>query len=153
MGYRTLFLAGPAVAAALLAAGCGSQHASTSASSTVKPSRAPASSAASTSLTIKYTPSNGVAPTTWSLTCDPVGGTHPNAKAACAALAAQQKAGKDPFAAVPKGQMCTMIFAGPQVSTVTGTWQGKPVNTTFDRKNGCETTRWNALAVVIAKSA
>jgi hypothetical protein len=150
MGYRTLILAAPAVAATFLAAGCGSQHASKDASSTVKPS-SPA--AVGTSLTIKYTPDTGQATKTWRLTCDPVGGDHPDAQAACAALAAQQKADKNPFAPVPKGQMCTMIFGGPQVTTVSGTWQGKTVNATFDKKNGCETTRWNTLAPLVGQSS
>jgi len=149
MGYLTLFLAAPAVAATLLAAGCGSQHASdTSPTAAGKAGgRASVSPAASTSLTIKYTSAQDKAAQTWTLTCDPVGGTHPNAKVACQELA--QAAGKDPFAPVPKGQMCTMIYGGPQVSTVTGTWNGKPVNANFDRKNGCETSRWNRLAALV----
>jgi hypothetical protein len=152
MGYRTLFLAAPALAATLLAAGCGSQHATgTSSSASAKPGGgASVSPSANTSLTIKYTPKQGQAAKTWTLTCDPVGGSHPNAKTACTEL--QQSAGKDPFAPVAKGQMCTMIYGGPQVSTVTGTWNGKPVSASFDRKNGCETTRWDHLAALVGET-
>ena len=153
MGYRTLFLAAPAVCATLLAAGCGSQHVSgTSSSASAKPGGgASVSPAASTSLTVTYTPDQGKAAKTWRLTCDPVGGDHPNAKAACQELQ-QAATGKDPFAPTAKGQMCTMIYGGPQVSTVTGTWNGKPVKASFDRKNGCETTRWNRLAALVGET-
>jgi hypothetical protein len=42
--------------------------------------------------------------------------------------------------------MCTMIYGGPETATVTGTWNGKKVDATFNRKNGCELKRWSVLA-------
>ena len=52
------------------------------------------------------------------------------------------------FAPVNRRQVCTDIFGGPQTATVTGTWNGRPVNATFNRKNGCEVKRWNDIAAI-----
>jgi Subtilisin inhibitor-like len=93
-------------------------------------------------------------PITRTLTCDPVGGNTPNAASACAGLEKVAAAkGGDPFAPTPKGQMCTQIYGGPQTATVKGTWKGKKVDTTFGRKNGCETKRWNDLAALFGPLA
>ncbi len=80
--------------------------------------------------------------TTWQLSCDPAGGTHPDPEAACQALTEH---GETALPAVPKDQMCTQQYGGPETATITGTWQGKPVNSTLSRKNGCEIARWDAL--------
>ncbi len=80
--------------------------------------------------------------TTWQLSCDPAGGTHPDPEAACRALAEH---GETALPAVPKDQMCTQQYGGPETATITGTWQGEPVNSTLSRKNGCEIARWDAL--------
>ncbi|MBT2458941.1 SSI family serine proteinase inhibitor [Streptomyces sp. ISL-86] len=83
------------------------------------------------------------------LECHPVGGNHPEAEQACARLDEFTKAGKDPFAADTKRGMCTMVDGGPATARVTGTWQGRTVDTTFRRKNGCEISRWNDLEPVL----
>ncbi len=80
--------------------------------------------------------------TTWRLTCDPSGGTHPKPEEACAALAAH---GAAALPAVPKDQVCTQVYGGPQTASVTGTWQGRPVRSAFVRSNGCEIGRWELL--------
>ena len=80
--------------------------------------------------------------TTWTLTCDPAGGTHPNPAAACAALAAR---GTDALPPKRKDVACTQVYGGPQRATVTGTWQGKPVRSSFSRTDGCEIRRWDLL--------
>lgn len=98
-----------------------------------------------TSLQIRVRSSPGAHPHTWTLRCDPAGGDLPHAAKACAALA---KA-KHPFAPVPKGQMCSMIYGGPQRATITGTWRGTHVDAKYKRTNGCETNRWNAIAPVL----
>jgi hypothetical protein len=91
---------------------------------------------------------------TRTLTCDPPGGNAPNAANACAALKQVAAAkGGDPFAPTPKGQMCTQIYGGPQTATVKGTWEGKKIDTTFGRKNGCEIKRWNDLAALFGPLA
>jgi hypothetical protein len=125
---------------AVLAA-CGSQ---------TPASQAPGSNPASagkpkSSLTISVTAAQGATPKRWTLTCSPVGGTHPDAQTACAALANA----KDPFAPVPPRIMCTMIFSGPQTASITGTWDGKRVSATYSRANGCQTARWDKIASVL----
>jgi Subtilisin inhibitor-like len=139
------FLTIPGLAAALVLAGCGSQHSGDSAGSgAVSPG-----TQAQTELTVTVRGAPAAAATTWKLTCDPAGGDHPNAQAACAALAAAKKQAKDPFAPTPADQMCTQIYGGPQVAAVKGTWQGKKVDATFSRKNGCEIQRWSDLGKVL----
>jgi len=81
----------------------------------------------------------------WSLTCYPDGGTHPNPVFACDTLSGTP----DPFAPVPMGVMCTMIYYGPQTATITGYWQGQPVSAQFSRINGCEEHRWEKIAPVL----
>ncbi|NLE72426.1 MAG: hypothetical protein GX609_10130 [Actinomycetales bacterium] len=83
------------------------------------------------------------ATTTWTLTCSPTGGDHPDAEAACGAIAAA--GGADAFAPTPRDVACTEIWGGPQRATVTGTVGGVGVTARFDRTNGCEISRWDAL--------
>ena len=140
----------PGLAAAIALAGCGSERsgagsaATPSGSGVVRPGTPP-----QTDLTVSVKPSPEAPAKTWKLTCDPVGGTHPEAQAACAALTAAAQKGADPFAPTAKDQMCTQIYGGPQVATVKGTWNGKPVDATFSRKNGCEVKRWTDIARVL----
>jgi hypothetical protein len=75
------------------------------------------------------------------LTCDPVGGTHPEAEAACAALAEN----RDALEPVPDDVLCTQQYGGPEHAEVRGTVAGEPVSATFGRQNGCEIARWEAL--------
>ena len=87
---------------------------------------------------------------TWTLTCDPVGGTHPDAAAACAALTAK---GTTAMPAVAKNVMCTQQYGGPQTAKITGTWMGEAVNAAFSRENGCEISRWAALKGLLPAAA
>jgi hypothetical protein len=142
------FLTIPGLAAALALAGCGSSGnsaATPSDSGVVRPGTA------QTELTVTVRGAPAATATTWKLTCDPTGGDHPDAQAACGALAAAKKQAKDPFAPTPKDQMCTQIYGGPQVAAVKGTWQGKKVDAAFSRKNGCEIQRWSDLGKVLGK--
>ena len=85
---------------------------------------------------------------TWTLTCaadGTAGGDHPDAAAACAALLAAS----DPFAPVREDMACTMVYGGPQVATVRGTWDGRDVTATFDRTDGCQIARWDRIAPVL----
>jgi hypothetical protein len=138
-----------ATAVVLLAlAGCGSGQDT----ATVKPSDGQSSqavaSAPRTKLTITVRQSPSAKPRTWTLTCGPTGGDLPHAEAACAVLARAAASRTDPFAPTPKGQMCTMIYSGPQTAKVTGTWNGRKIDSSFNRKNGCETKRWNTLSAL-----
>lgn len=114
---------------------------STGTGSQPNPPDSPAS-ARGTRLTIVFDDGSG-ATSTWQLTCDPVGGNHPQPEAACAAL---QRSASTALPPVPKDRACTQIYGGPQKATITGTWQGRAVNSHFSRVNGCEIARWDALA-------
>jgi hypothetical protein len=79
---------------------------------------------------------------TWHLTCDPAGGDHPDPQAACAAL---RENGARALPPVPRGRRCAQVFGGSATAVLTGTWEGKPVNSRFQLTNGCEIARWKAL--------
>ncbi|MFD7864088.1 SSI family serine proteinase inhibitor [Streptomyces sp. NPDC059783] len=81
----------------------------------------------------------------YELECEPAGGSHPAARQACERLGQLAEAGQDPFAPVPRGAMCTQQYGGSATARVTGTWQGRSVDSAFDRTNGCEMGRWNNL--------
>ncbi|MEU5053613.1 SSI family serine proteinase inhibitor [Streptomyces sp. NPDC021096] len=89
---------------------------------------------------------------TYELYCHPTGGTHPQAQAACDQLDSHMKWGTDLFAPVPEGQLCTMLYGGPERAHISGTWAGRPVNADFNRTNGCETARWNKFSTVFGES-
>jgi hypothetical protein len=123
---------------AFAAAGCGEKE--------TQQSTSPSSGA--TSLTIEISPGKGEGLTkSWTLMC-PDGGTLPNPEQACEQLDAVDK----PFAPVPKDVSCTEVYGGPQVATVSGTYQGRPVSTTFTRTNGCEIARWNQVRFLFPES-
>jgi Subtilisin inhibitor-like len=67
------------------------------------------------------------------LTCSPAGGTHKQAKAACAALNAAKG---DPAAITNDGSMCMMIY-DPVTVTANGRWKGKAVRFTHTYGNPC----------------
>ena len=82
---------------------------------------------------------------TWTLTCNPDGGTHPNPVQACNTLFGTP----NPFAPVPVGVMCSMIYYGSQTATITGYWHGQPVSAQFSRVDGCQEQRWAKIAPVL----
>jgi hypothetical protein len=51
----------------------------------------------------------------------------------------------------PTGGMtaCTQQYGGPETATVTGTFQGKPVDAKFSRTDGCEISRWNEASKLL----
>ncbi|WP_405726532.1 SSI family serine proteinase inhibitor [Streptomyces sp. NBC_01537] len=81
----------------------------------------------------------------YELECHPAGGTHPDGQAACDRLDALG----GPAGPAPKGQMCTMIYGGPETATVVGSWAGAEVDARYSRTNGCETARWRDMAPVL----
>ena len=101
-------------------------------------------------LTIVVDATGEGATTTHTLTCDPTGGDHPDAQAACAAIAA---GGPDAFEPTPMDVACTEQWGGPQTATVTGTVGGEAVNAEFSRTNGCEISRWAALEPLFGPDA
>lgn len=105
---------------------------------------APSMTAVEIRLVVTLTDSAGGPPQTWALTCDPPGGDHPDPAAACRAL----DASRAPFDPVPAGTMCTQIYGGPETATITGTWRGESVDAAYERTDGCEIARWDALSAV-----
>ena len=102
----------------------------------------PSAGTGDSNLTVVYDAGRGGAVTTWTLTCDPIGGSHPEAEAACEALT-QNAASALP--AVPADRICTQSIGGPQTASVTGRWNDADVESRFTLANGCEITRWQAL--------
>ncbi|MET0468554.1 MAG: SSI family serine proteinase inhibitor [Aeromicrobium sp.] len=135
---RVLRSAAVAAVAMMVLSACGSDGGSDAASDASDD--APAGD--TTSLTIVVTPAEGAETSTYELTCDPAGGDHPQPQQACDAVA---QAGADIFDPVPADQSCTQVYGGPQVATVTGTYEGKDVDATFSRDDGCEIDRWEQL--------
>ena len=152
--HRQLTAAGyllPAVLSLLAVAACGSAGSSGSAAAVSSaPSHRQAAPAAKVALTVVVQTRPGAKPQRWTLTCDPVGGTHPHAKAACRELLAA----KNPFAPIPRGIMCPMIPAGPQAGSaqVSGRYFGKPVSGTFSQHSPCAASRWAELGVVFGST-
>ena len=84
---------------------------------------------------------NSEAPSTaWTLHCPP-GGTLPHPPAPCRTHGQN----KNPVAPLPQGTACTQIYGGPEIADVSGTFNGKPVDTQFSRGNGCEIERWKRV--------
>ncbi|MFF4080591.1 SSI family serine proteinase inhibitor [Streptomyces sp. NPDC087218] len=86
---------------------------------------------------------------TFELRCEPAGGTHPVAGRACGRLEELADEGENPFAPVPENAPCTMQYGGPATAHVTGTWDGRHIDTVFTRADGCEISRWNNLRPVL----
>jgi hypothetical protein len=116
----------------VFAAGCANQIAAPA---------SPPSQAADTDLTIVVNEASG-STVTWRLTCHPPGGTHPNPEAACRALESNGAAALPP---VPEDKACTQIYGGPETASITGTWQGKQVMSSFARNDGCQISRWKLM--------
>ena len=98
-------------------------------------------SAKPVSLTITYWPDEQ-APATferWTLRCNPLGGSLPNRKRACAKLS---RLAVGSFAAVPPDALCTQVYGGPQKAVVKGTIGSHRIWASFRRRNGCEIDRW-----------
>ena len=86
---------------------------------------------------------------TYRLRCSPSGGTHPDVMSACGRLEELAATGEDPFAAPSQRTVCTMMYGGSATAHITGTWHGRPVDAHFERTDGCEIGRWNALVPVL----
>ncbi|MET8568066.1 SSI family serine proteinase inhibitor [Streptomyces sp. NPDC004783] len=86
---------------------------------------------------------------TYELYCHPGGGSHPDPHGACAVLDQDTRWGRDAFAPVPEGSFCTMQHGGPATARVTGVWAGRPVDTTYDRSNGCQVSRWDRMVPLL----
>ncbi|MEE1930187.1 SSI family serine proteinase inhibitor [Streptomyces sp. TRM 70351] len=105
------------------------------------PSQAPADR-----LVITYQEEDAAEAEQFELRCHPAGGTHPAAQDACAAVdQATRTRARSLWEPVGQDVMCTQIYGGPQTARVTGTWGGRQVDSRFERTNGCEIDRWDAM--------
>ncbi|MFE1076196.1 SSI family serine proteinase inhibitor [Streptomyces sp. NPDC058783] len=86
---------------------------------------------------------------TYELSCHPAGGDHPDPDGACAVVEGDTRWGRDTFAPVPEGSVCTMQYGGPATAHVTGVWAGRPVDATYDRRDGCEISRWDRMVPLL----
>jgi hypothetical protein len=138
----------PAALCAIALAACGSvastANSGGSAGATATASAGASAAAAKVSVTIEVTPRPGARAEHWTLQCEPTGGTHPDAAAACHQLLSV----KQPFAPVRHGMMCPMIVTGEETATIRGTWFGTPVDATFSQLSGCAAVRWQELGQV-----
>ncbi|MEU1003648.1 SSI family serine proteinase inhibitor [Streptomyces tibetensis] len=100
-------------------------------------------------LTVTVRNAGGGADGTFELYCNPDGGSHPDPGGACAALERDTRWGQDVFAAPSEGGFCTMQYGGPATAHVTGTWAGRPVDATYDRRDGCQISRWDRLVPLL----
>ncbi|MER6070494.1 SSI family serine proteinase inhibitor [Streptomyces sp. NPDC001817] len=87
----------------------------------------------------------------YELFCHPAGGSHPDAAEACRALDEHTQWGRDRFAPVTPGTVCTMLYGGPATARVTGTWAGRSVDAAYDRSDGCEIGRWDRMVPLLPK--
>ncbi len=72
----------------------------------------------------------------------------PSDSAACKVASGMTE---DDFAPTPANQACTMIFAGPETATVTGTLHGTAIDAKFSRSDGCEVERWKRVEPLLAE--
>ncbi len=100
----------------------------------------------STDLKITVVADEGAKPVVMRLLCDPPDGDHPQPAEACKAIKA---AGSGVFSPVPKDQACTMIYGGPQTATISGSYKGAHIESSFNRSNGCEIDRWEKLGTTV----
>ncbi|MGW1911996.1 SSI family serine proteinase inhibitor [Streptomyces sp. NPDC002076] len=88
---------------------------------------------------------------TYELFCHPAAGSHPDAAEACRVLDEHTRWGRDLFAPVAPGTLCTMLYGGPATAHVTGTWAGRSVDAAYDRSDGCEIGRWDRMVPLLPK--
>ena len=93
-------------------------------------------------LQITYIPEPGVTPRKADLVCP---ASTADDTAACEEIESLTPA----FDPVPADQACSQQYGGPEQVVLSGTWAGKPVDTTLTRTNGCEIDRYEALAPVL----
>jgi hypothetical protein len=78
------------------------------------------------------------------------GSTLPDPEAALAAVKAH---GEDIFFPKPgPPKLCTQQYGGPQVAVVSGTFHGRAVHSVFTRTDGCEISRWKAMAPLLGSA-
>jgi len=69
-----------------------------------------------------------------------------SAHAACQAVAKHPELLTEP---PPQNRACTFIYGGPETSRVTGTLEGRRVDRTFNRADGCAISEWEQLKALV----
>lgn len=137
----------PLLLLALCTACAGGSTSPGSAPSTSAPSSA--APAGGTALRAQVQDSPQAAVRTVTLTCDPPGGSVADPAAACAALARLDA----PFEPLPRDNLCSQIYSGPQTAHVTGTWRGRSVDLHLSRTDGCRTAQWDDYAPLVGTAS
>ncbi|MGH9244964.1 MAG: hypothetical protein ACRD29_11735 [Acidimicrobiales bacterium] len=75
------------------------------------------------------------------------------AEVACELLTNNAQAKRRLVEGRPGGMLCTQIYGGPEVATVTGTIDGQRVNQTITRTDGCGIAEWQLLEPLIGPPA
>lgn len=57
----------------------------------------------------------------------------------------------DALAPVAGDAVCTQIYGGPATAVVRGAMRGRPVDTRFSLRNGCEIDRWKRFSWLIGE--
>ncbi|MFF3334155.1 SSI family serine proteinase inhibitor [Streptomyces sp. NPDC002888] len=154
-GLRRLVVTAAASLAAVASLPAGPSSAAAPSSSAATPATAiPSAVAGSASprgdhLTVTVRDAGDGQDGTYELRCHPDGGSHPQVGGACRAVDRNTRWGRDTFAPVPEGEICTMRYGGPATAHVTGTWAGRPVDATYDRSNGCQIARWDRFVPLL----
>lgn len=123
------------LAVAALLAGCGSSE------KKFEPSTPSGAMVADLSFTYRAGPSAPIERA--DLTCPPANGS---SRTSCRVLDRVRPEAFDP---VPPGRACTEIYGGPETLRVVGRIGDSRVDSRFSRINGCEISRWDALAPVL----
>ncbi|WP_203217994.1 SSI family serine proteinase inhibitor [Nocardia terpenica] len=93
----------------------------------------------------------------YELKCHPAGGSYPDAAAVCDRLdqlATEMRRGSgNPFTPVAPRAVCTRMDGGPATAHIVGTWLGEPLDTTVDRTDGCQISRWDRLVPLLPRIA
>lgn len=55
----------------------------------------------------------------------------------------------DAFDRLAPSTACTQVFGGPQTAQLRGTVRGERVDAGYSRENGCETARWDRVAILL----
>lgn len=115
----------------------------------------PSGAAVEASLRIEVRDAPGAAARTGTLVCGkPNAGTGivSDAGKACATILENDAAKALLLNGPPGDRACTMVFGGPQIARVTGTFSGRIIDRAFKRSNGCEIGDWDLLEPLLGKA-
>ncbi|NHW46826.1 serine protease inhibitor [Paenarthrobacter sp. MSM-2-10-13] len=124
---------------------------SSSPGKTATPSASAATGAGNAELSITLVETPESAPQTFTLVCKDgapaAESSHPSGAEACSTL----KSGPSILSPAPTrtDQACTMQYGGPATAKVTGSVDGKEVNASFKRSDGCQIALWDAAKSVL----